>query len=190
MTLSGRRLARFGAVLMMVIVGLTWSPLVSSPVLASPPALQACTANNVKVTAQQLGEVRGQRLEAFKLKNTGLTECGMYGYPDLTFFTASRLDARVKVVHRTSAYASVTPKLLAIGSNDVVSFGLSYRGATPTTVAPSKDCLVESILIQLPLAPISSRDFAYHESFNACRAGNVVGVTPVEGRALPQRRVT
>jgi len=178
MTLSGRRLARFGAVLMMVIVGLTWSPLVSSPVLASPPALQACTANNVKVTAQQLGEVRGQRLEAFKLKNTGLTECGMYGYPDLTFFTASRLDARVKVVHRTSAYASV------------VSFGLSYRGATPTTVAPSKDCLVESILIQLPLAPISSRDFAYHESFNACRAGNVVGVTPVEGRALPQRRVT
>ena len=174
--------------MMLIVVGLAWSPFVSQPANASPPSLQACTANHVKVTAEQLGEVRGQQLEVFKLENTGLTECGMYGYPDLTFFTASRLDAKVRVVHRTSVYASVTPKLLAIGSNDVVSFGLSYRDTTPTTIAPPKNCHVESILIQLPLAPISSRDFAYHESFNACRAGNVVGVTPVEGRSLPQRR--
>ena len=170
---------------MMLATGVAWSPFLSQSASASPPSLQACTVNNVKVTAVRLGEARGQQREVFKLKNTGVSSCGMYGYPDLTFFTASRLDARVKVVHQASVYASVTPKLVEIGSQKVASFGLSYR-STSVVTAPSKNCLVESILIQLPLAPISSRDFAYHERFNACHADNVVAVTPVEGRTLPR----
>jgi hypothetical protein len=167
-----------------------WVPLASSPASASPPALQACTANNVEVNAQQLADVHGQSLEAFTLKNTGSSTCGLEGYPDLTFFTSTRLDAHVRVVHRSSVYEPVTPKLLVVVPNGVVSFGLSYHGATPTTTAVAKSCIVESIIIQLPLAPPSSGDFAYHEMFNACQGGNAVAVTPVEGRAVPQRRAT
>jgi hypothetical protein len=173
--------------LMLFAVGVASVPVLSQPASASPPSLQACTANNVKITAKQLGEIRGQRLEAFQFKNAGASTCGMYGYPVLKFFTASRLDARIKVVHDTSAYRSVTPKLLTIGPNDVVSFGMSFHGTALTSAAASKKCLVESILIQLPLAPVSSGDFAYHESFNACGANNVVAVTPVEGRSNPLR---
>jgi len=169
---------------MLFAVGGASIPVLSQPAGASPPSLQACTANNVKVTAKQLGEIRGQRLEAFQFKNAGASTCGMYGYPTLRFFTASRLDARIKVVHDTSAYRSVTPKLLTIGPNDVVSFGMSFHGV-PTLATASKKCLVQSILIQIPLAPVSSGDFAYHESFNACGANNVVAVTPVEGRTNP-----
>jgi hypothetical protein len=187
MTLRGTSQQRLAIAAVVVFAGVAWSPMLSVPASASPPALQACTANNVKVTAERLGDVRGQRLEAFKLRNTGSSTCGMYGYPDLTFFTASRLDALVKVVHTTSVYASVVPKLLTIGPNEVVSFGLSYRGATTSTTTSPKKCLVESILIQIPLAPTSSGDFAYHQSFNACRAHDVVAVTPVEGRTLPRR---
>lgn len=173
--------------LMLVSVGVAWISVLPQPAGASPPSLQACTANNVKVSAEQLGNVGGQRLEAFMFKNIGTTTCGMYGYPVLTFFTASRLDPRIKVTHDTSAYRSITPKLLTIAPNDVVSFGLSFDGVGPTSAPASKPCLVESILIQIPLAPVSSGDFAYHESFNACGANNVVSVTPMEGRSRPLR---
>jgi hypothetical protein len=135
-----------------------------------------------------LNAARGQVREVFKLKNTGASTCGMDGYPSLTFFTESSLDAHVKIVHHSSAFASVVPKLLAIGPNQIVSFGLSYHNPAPATVASPEGCLVESVLIQLPLAPTATGDFAYHEKFDACRAGNVVAVTPVEGRTLPQRR--
>ncbi len=172
---------------MLVVSAVASGPLLSQHANASPPALQACTANNVRVSATQLGEVRGRALEAIQLKNVGSTTCGMDGYPNLTFFTSSRLDSRVKVLHDATGYASVAPKLIAIGPDVVVSFGLSYRDDSTTTVPPTKGCLVESILIQIPLAPTSSGDFAYHENLNACQAGNVVSVTPMEARALPKR---
>ncbi len=159
----------------------------SEPAGASPPALQACTANNVKVSTVFLGEARGHELEAFKLKNTGTSTCGLEGYPQLTFFTASRLDSRIEVVHDAAGYAKVTPRLLAIGPDVVVSFGLSYRNTIMTSPSLSKNCQVQSILIELPLAPTSSGDFAYHQSFNACEAGNVVAITPVEALSLPRR---
>jgi hypothetical protein len=169
------------------LLGVAWIPVVSEVASASPPSLQACTATHIKVSAKWLGDVGGQKLEAFTLTNTGAAECGMYGYPGLTFFTATRLDTHVRVVHATSIYASVTPKLLAIGSHEKASFGLSYRGASSTSASSSKGCLVQSILIQIPLAPPSSGAFAFHDRFNACHAGDVVAETPVEGRALPQR---
>jgi hypothetical protein len=178
---------RLSAAIVLVLAGVALNPLTSLTSSASPPALQACTANHVKVSSHELGHVGGQSLEAFVLKNTGSSTCGLQGYPTLTFFTSSRLDARVKVLHRTSVYASIAPKLLTIGPDEVVSFGLSYNDTTSSTVDSSSNCLVESILIQLPLAPTSSGDFAYHQLFNACHAGNVVAVTPVEGRSLPQR---
>jgi hypothetical protein len=162
--------------------------LTGQPAVASPPALQACTANNISVRVQHLGEVRAQSLDAFILKNTGSSTCGLEGYPNLQFFTASRLETRVKVVHHSSLYVPAGSKLLTITPNETVSFGLSYRVAPITSTAVPKSCLVESILIQLPLAPVSSGDFAYHGSFNACAAGFLVAVTPVEHRALPRRR--
>jgi uncharacterized protein DUF4232 len=158
-----------------------------NPATASPPALQACTANSLNVSAQQLGQVRGQSLKAFKLKNTGSSTCGLEGYPNLQFFTASRLDTRVKVVHHSSVYVAVRSKLLTITPNETVSFGVSYRSTSLTSNGAPKRCLVESILIQLPLAPVSSGEFAYHGPFNACTARYVVAVTPVERSALPQR---
>jgi hypothetical protein len=164
---------------MLVLAGVASSPLFSAPAGASPPALQACTANNVKISTVFLGEANGHELEAFKLRNTGSSTCGLQGYPELTFFTASRLDSRIEVVHDASGYADVTPRLLAIG--------LSYRNTIMTSPSFAKDCQVESILIDLPLAPTSSGDFAYHQSFNACEAGNVVAITPVEARTLPKR---
>jgi hypothetical protein len=153
---------------------------------ASPPALQACTANHINVSARHVGDVRGQSLDAFVLKNTGSSTCGLEGYPNLQFFTASRLDTRVRVVHHSSVYVPVSPRLLTLTPGETVSFGLSFHRATPST-ATKRSCLVESILIQLPLAPISSGDFAYHGTFNACAAKYLVAVTPVERRAIPQR---
>jgi hypothetical protein len=158
------------------------------PANASPPAIQACTANNINVRAQQLGEVRGQHLDAFILKNTGSSTCGLEGYPNLQFFTASRLDTNVRVVHNSSVFVSVSPRLLTLTPGEAVSFGLSYHRASPTSASTAKSCLVESILIQLPLAPVSSGDFAYHGTFNACAARDLVAVTPVERRAVPRQK--
>lgn len=190
MSLLGRSKRRLGVVLILTLSGLAASPLISAPAGASPPALQACTANNVKISTVFLGEANGRELEAFRLRNTGSSTCGLQGYPELTFFTASRLDSRIEVVHDASGYATVTPRLLAIGPQDVVSFGLSYRNTIMTSPSFAKGCQVESILIELPLAPTSSGDFAYHQSFNACEAGNVVAITPVEARTLPKRSTT
>ena len=172
------------ALVMLAALGTIWG----APAGASPPALQACAASHINVSVQQLGEVRGQRLDAFILKNTGSSTCGLEGYPNLQFFTASRLDTRVKVVHHSSVYVPVNSKLLTLTPKETVSFGVSYKGAPLTSRAVPKSCLVESILIQLPLASVSSGDFAYHGTFNACAARNLVAVTPVERRALPQRR--
>gem|GEM_PF-1985101 len=187
MGLRRRSQGRLGVLAMVVLAAIAWGPVQSAPAGASPPALQACTANHVKVSTSFLGEHRGHALEAFKLENTGSTTCGLQGYPQLTFFTASKLDSRIEVKHDAAGYAAVTPRLLAIGPRDVVSFGLSYRNTIMTSPVDSKSCQVQSILIELPLAPTSSGDFAYHQSFNACEAGNVVAITPVEARTLPKR---
>ncbi len=144
------RLTYWGAAVALLAGIGTYLSSGSEPASASPPALQACTANDVSVNVVQLGTVNGQRLEAFELTNIGSSTCGMEGYPSLKFFTSSRLDARVNVRDHSSAFAPVTPKLLAIGPQEVVSFGLSYKRPNALPTSDSKQCNIESILIQFP----------------------------------------
>lgn len=153
---------------------------------ASPPALQACAASQVKVSESTLGQVGNYAVQVFTIRNVGRSTCGMQGYPNLTFFTSNRLDQRVRVVHDASLYADAPARLLAIGPGSEVSFGLAYRESTVSSKDELSSCLVQSVLIQIPLASAASGDFAYHDSFNVCQSGDVVAVSPVEGRSRPK----
>lgn len=185
MYLRGRG-QRFAAIAVTVAMALLTLPVLSLSASASPPTLQPCTATNVKVRTSSLGLSRGQNLEAFTLTNIGSSTCGLDGYPTLTFFTASKLDSRVQVRHQSAVYADVAAKLISVGPGQVVSFGFSYHVENPAPIATTQGCVVQSILIQLPSASSADGSFAYHTVFDACEAGNVVAVTPVEARALPR----
>jgi hypothetical protein len=161
-------------------------PVLASVADASPPALQACTASNVKIVEVPLGQRDGQVLQAFELRNVGPSTCGMEGYPSLTFFTANRLDVHVIVVHDATLYAHAPAKLLSIGPGSEVSFGLAYRDDVAAPNDEPTSCLVQSVLIQLPLAPTATGEFAYHDSFDVCRSANTVAVSPVEDHARPK----
>jgi hypothetical protein len=161
-------------------------PVIASTSSASPPALQACEVSDVKIMEVSLGQTGTHVLQAFEMRNVGNSTCGMDGYPILTFFTSDRLDAHVKVVHDATLYANVSAKLLTIGPGSVVSFGLAYRDDVTARSDEAKSCLVQSILIQIPLASAATGEFAYHDPFDACRSGNTVAVSPVENSSRPK----
>ncbi len=152
---------------------------------ASPPALPPCAASGFRVVITDLGSHRGQALQSFELKNVGSYTCGMDGFPNLSFYTKTSLDTSLRIVHRANVYATLAPKLIPVGPGEVVSFGVSYRTTASDRDQGLFNCDVESILLQLPLAPSSIGDFALRDEFNACRAGQVIAVTPVEARSQP-----
>ena len=161
-------------------------PVFQSVSDASPPALQACTASEVTVVEFALDHVGSHVLQDFTIRNVGSSTCGMDGFPGLTFFTASRLDDRVKVLQDASLYAAVPAKLLSIGPGGEASFGLAYRDDVASPNDDAAACLVQSVLIQLPLASVATGEFAFHDTFNICRSGNTVAISPVEDRSRPK----
>jgi hypothetical protein len=186
MSLRKKILLRFSMVSIITGSALFLAPAIIPSAGASPPALQACTANNVAVVVRTSHDDSQWVSQTFQLTNIGSTTCGMEGYPGLKFFTATKLDTYVNIRHHASVYSLIAPKLLAIGPQSVVSFGLSYRIDASVKRSAERDCDVTSLLLQLPLAPSATGDFSLHDKFNACESGNVVAVTAVENRSTPR----
>jgi len=154
---------------------------------ASPPALQPCTAAQLKVVINTIDTPVAVH-QNFVITNRGESTCGVEGYPTMSFFTASTQDTRVIPVHTSSYFAEPRIKLIPLAPAAVASFGLGYRTSQPAGRDLATNCDVSTLAFAIPPGSDNADEFAIADAFDACRAGNRVALTPLEAGSAPQLR--
>jgi len=129
------------------------------------------------------------------ITNNGSATCTIAGYPIVVAHTEAVSPHPVTFVHRPRSQIYVTARVrtIIVAPKGKASFGISYLGALDQQYGEGRDCLMNSITVQLPqVAPARKITVVFRKGsdgfggpINSCFTGFEFGLTPIAKGSTP-----
>lgn len=129
------------------------------------------------------------------ITNNGSAACSITGYPIVVAHTEAASPHPVIFVHRprSQIYVSVPVRTIVVAPKGTASFGISYVDALDQQYGNGRDCLTNSVTVQLPqVAPTRKITVIFRKGsdgfggpINSCFAGFEFGLTPIVKGSTP-----
>lgn len=181
--------AALSAAVIVSILVLGWAPSGGGASSRPATALDRCLQGELQVAIEQGGGNQAHYAlgYTFLIVNTAKRACTLRGYPrQVELSNVGGNVVHVTLAHRpTSLYAQPKIASVFLGVGGVASFGISYSYTRDPFKSEAKGCLASLVDVRLPARASSLFSYEFPVNIDACAAGRVINVTPIENLGIP-----
>jgi hypothetical protein len=178
-------------------VVLSFSPvgMVAGSSNAASATVPTCSSRILSLSLGFSQAAAGNEGIPIVITNNGSAACSIAGYPIVVAHTEVASPHPVTFVHRprSQIYVAAAVKTIVVAPKGTASFGISYVDALDQHYGQGRDCLMNSITVQLPqvaparkiTVPFKKGSDGFGGPINSCFAGFEFGLTPVVRGSTP-----